>query len=86
MTTLDETAFIDATAGYIAELRGPEHGPVNPDDNLVTEAGLESLQLVALLRFIETLRGDELLEVPELGDLTLRSAYRSLYAGLPAPI
>ncbi|MFC3965306.1 hypothetical protein [Nocardia jiangsuensis] len=86
MTILDEAEFIDATAEYLAALRGPEHGPVNADENLVTDSGLESLQLVALLRFIETLRGDELLEFPELGDLTLRTAYRSLYVGIPAPI
>lgn len=80
---MDEASFVDAATRYLVELRGPEKGTVDPDLNLVTDSGLDSLQLISLLRFIEELRQRELAHVPHLGDLTLRNAYQLLYVGGP---
>jgi acyl carrier protein len=85
VSSMDETTFVEEATRFLVELRGPERGTVDPDLNLVTDSGLDSLQLVALLRFIEELRHRELADVPHLGDLTLRSAYQLLYVGAPAP-
>jgi acyl carrier protein len=78
---MDEASFVDAATRFLVELRGPEQGTVDPDLNLVTDSGLDSLQLISLLRFIEELRQRELANVPHLGDLTLRNAYQLLYVG-----
>jgi aryl carrier-like protein len=86
MNELDETSFIDTMTQFISNLRGKGHGIIGPDQNLAVESGLDSLQLIALLRHIEQLRGDELLDVPDLGDFTLRSAYSLLYKGESAAI
>jgi acyl carrier protein len=81
---MDEASFVDAATRFLVELRGPEQGTVDPDLNLVTDSGLDSLQLISLLRFIEELRQCELAHVPHLSDLTLRNAYQRLYVGAPA--
>lgn len=80
MTILGEAEFINATTQYLVRSQGPEYQPPEPDQNLATEVGLDSLRLISLLRFIEQLRGDELGDIPEIGELTLRTCYR-LYLG-----
>ncbi|MBL1078325.1 hypothetical protein JK358_28350 [Nocardia sp. 2] len=80
---ISEAEFIDAVTAFLHDLRGPEHGAVEADSDLVTDVGLDSIQLIALLGFIERLRDRELDEVPELGGLTIRSAYRALFLGGP---
>lgn len=83
MTMLDENSFVDAATRFLVELRGPGCPAVDPDVNLVTDSGLDSLELIAFLRFVEQLRHNELEDAPELGDLTLRTAYSLLYVGAP---
>lgn len=80
---LNEAAFMDAATQFLLNLRGPDQGTVEPDSDLVLDSGLDSLQLIALFRFIEELRGDELPDVPELENLTLRGSYQLLYRGKP---
>lgn len=86
MQDLDETSFIDTVTEFVANLRGPEQEPIDADANLITDSGLDSLQLIALLRFVEKLRGEELLDAPDLEGLTLRSAYQLLYKRQSAPV
>lgn len=78
---LNETEFIERAQKFLTALRGPEHPVVACEQDLVNEAGLDSLQLIALLEFVEQLRGEELLEIPELGELTLRNVYHKLLIG-----
>lgn len=86
MQDLDEASFVDTVTEFLANLRGPEHEPIEADRNLITESGLDSLELIALLRYVERLRGEELLDTPDLEDLTIRSTYRLLYKGESAPV
>ncbi len=73
-----EAEFADQARRFLVELRGPEVPVVQLDDDLANDAGLDSLQLIALLEFVERLRGAELEEIPELGKLTLRNLYWAL--------
>jgi hypothetical protein len=75
MPDMKATEFAEAVRGFLAQ-----HGveDVAMDANLAQH--LDSLRLVALLRFIENLRGTELDDVPEFDEFTLDNCYR-LYLG-----
>lgn len=73
-----EAEFIKQVQQFLSNLRGPEHDTVDADQDLIGEVGLDSLQLIALLRFVEQLRGQELLDVPEFGEFNIRNAYQQL--------
>lgn len=81
MTYLDERSFLSKVTTFLKSLGGADVRTISPDQELAARTGLDSLQLVALLRFIEGLRGRELDDIPEFGGLTLRNAYYRLYKG-----
>lgn len=76
---LTEAEFLAEAHRFLRDLRGPDHGAIDADQDLITEAGLDSIQLIAFLGFVERLRGSELDEIADLDQLTLRAVYRTLF-------
>lgn len=80
---MNEQCFIDNVTQFVANLLGPDRETIDPDRNLIVDAGLDSLQLIAVLRHIEKLRDGDFTDPPDLENLTLRTAYQLLYRGEP---
>lgn len=80
---MNEQCFIDNVTQFVTNLLGPDRETIDPDRNLIVDAGLDSLQLIAVLRHIEKLRDSDFTDPPDLENLTLRTAYQLLYRGEP---
>jgi acyl carrier protein len=73
---MDEGEFMTQARRYISDSLGKDGDAIDPDVDLIRTGILDSLLLISFLSFIETLRGEELSEIPDLsGSFTLRSAY-----------
>ena len=83
MSHMNEQCFIDNVTQFVTNLLGPDRETIDPDRNLIVDAGLDSLQLIAVLRHIEKLRDSDFTDPPDLENLTLRTAYQLLYRGEP---